>query len=594
MADYFAVLDRTLSGFTDPKPQMRMKLYERARGTIRRQLEGRTPPPDPATLSAELAKLEDAITAIERGFDPGYEPAQADASGGVAAPASDPIVPEPVPSQSVPEPSPVAEQAVEPVVTPEPAPAPVAETPLYQAPEQPVYSDPQAAAPMPGEALPDPQPVIAPEPAPEPLAPEPVVETAPQPATISSHAEPVVSFSPAPPAEPMPMPAPVPAPESIAPAPVEPAIDPVDEWAQEFMSPDPTPAAPAPQPGLSSAMHDLENQVTAANSSFTNPADDLTIPPAPGFGSPVQKRPKRHLGRWLLLLFFIVLLAALATYGWMYRAQVMDTLGFSTLSDDLTRPKPVKTISIAPEPEPEPTPETPAPASQSEPKLEQRLDSSGREIAPAVEPTTNDQVLLPQSQQTQPADPAPAPSSTLAVSQSAILYEEGASRDKNSFDAGRVIWSTVDEPTGTGTDTEPAIRARVEIPGRNVVLIMTLKKNVDKALPASHLIELVFAVPDDFSGGAIDGVNRYVLKESEQGQGTPLVGVPARIADGIFLIALNNLDQAKEQNITLLKNRSWIDIPLQYRTGRRALITIEKGVPGEKIFNDVFRAWGEG
>ncbi|NKB50878.1 MAG: hypothetical protein GKR97_01420 [Rhizobiaceae bacterium] len=84
-----------------------------------------------------------------------------------------------------------------------------------------------------------------------------------------------------------------------------------------------------------------------------------------------------------------------------------------------------------------------------------------------------------------------------------------------------------------------------------------------------------------------------MLKQSEQGRGEGLVGVPARIADGIFLIALNNLEQARTKNESLLKSRDWIDIPLQYRTGRRALMTIEKGVPGTKVFDEVFEAWSK-
>ena len=36
-----------------------------------------------------------------------------------------------------------------------------------------------------------------------------------------------------------------------------------------------------------------------------------------------------------------------------------------------------------------------------------------------------------------------------------------------------------------------------------------------------------------------------------------------------------------------MRRLQWIDIPISYRNGRRALISLEKGVPGEKAFNDV-------
>ena len=43
--------------------------------------------------------------------------------------------------------------------------------------------------------------------------------------------------------------------------------------------------------------------------------------------------------------------------------------------------------------------------------------------------------------------------------------------------------------------------------------------------------------------------------------------------------------------MTLLRNQEWIDIPVVYKSGRRALLTMEKGLPGEKIFDEAMKAW---
>ena len=75
------------------------------------------------------------------------------------------------------------------------------------------------------------------------------------------------------------------------------------------------------------------------------------------------------------------------------------------------------------------------------------------------------------------------------------------------------------------------------------------------------------------------------------GWGRSLVAAPAKIADGIFLIALNNLEDAKTRNVSLMTTRDWIDIPVQYKTGRRALVTLEKGASGAAVFKEVFDAW---
>ena len=138
---------------------------------------------------------------------------------------------------------------------------------------------------------------------------------------------------------------------------------------------------------------------------------------------------------------------------------------------------------------------------------------------------------------------------------------------------------------------EPSIGARYEIPSRNVTLNMVIKRNVDPALPASHLIELNFETGADFAGGSVSDIQRFVMKPAEQEQGEPLFAVAAKIAENSFLIALNNLPEARQRNGELISTRDWIDIPLAYRTGRRALVTIEKGTTGQKVFEQVLADW---
>ena len=52
---------------------------------------------------------------------------------------------------------------------------------------------------------------------------------------------------------------------------------------------------------------------------------------------------------------------------------------------------------------------------------------------------------------------------------------------------------------------------------------MTIRRNADKTLPASHMIELIFLTPADFDGGGIDKVLRFTLKETEEVAGKALL-----------------------------------------------------------------------
>ena len=120
---------------------------------------------------------------------------------------------------------------------------------------------------------------------------------------------------------------------------------------------------------------------------------------------------------------------------------------------------------------------------------------------------------------------------------------------------------------------------------------MTIRRNADQSLPASHIVEMIFLMPEGFEGGGIESVLRLSLKGSEQEAGSPLLGIPAKIGDGFFLIALNDTKPEIEANTALLRGKSWIDVPVQYKSGRRALFTMEKGIPGAKVFEEALKVW---
>lgn len=179
----------------------------------------------------------------------------------------------------------------------------------------------------------------------------------------------------------------------------------------------------------------------------------------------------------------------------------------------------------------------------------------------------------------------------VAVGQKAIFYEERTNVEQGSAEDGSIVWSLVQESPGGDLPPEPAVRAEATIPGKDIQLRMTIRRNGDETLPASHIVEMIFLTPDDFEGGGIDNVLRIALKESEQAAGNPLLGIPAKIADGFFLVALTDSPAEIEANTTMLRRQSWIDIPIVYRSGRRALITLEKGIPGDKVFDEALKAW---
>ncbi|CCE97230.1 conserved hypothetical protein [Sinorhizobium fredii HH103] len=186
---------------------------------------------------------------------------------------------------------------------------------------------------------------------------------------------------------------------------------------------------------------------------------------------------------------------------------------------------------------------------------------------------------------------APQTEVSIADGEKMFLYEERLGQSSPTAVPGAVAWSIKEESPGGDAKPEPAIQAQITVPDRGFTALMTIKRNVDPSLPASHVIEFVFSLPENFEGGAIEGVQRVSMKRTEQDRGDPLIAVPAKITDDFHMIALNDFAEAVGSNTELLRSRSWIDIPITYRNGRRALLTLEKGASGTEAFGKAMQAW---
>ncbi|THK35949.1 hypothetical protein EHS39_21585 [Ensifer sp. MPMI2T] len=234
------------------------------------------------------------------------------------------------------------------------------------------------------------------------------------------------------------------------------------------------------------------------------------------------------------------------------------------------------------------------------------VSQEGKSVAPQTEagraqpggaapqPPAGEQVAATTQGQNQGQNAGQAPQAEVSVAdgEKMFLYEERLGQSSPTAIPGTVSWSIKDESPGGDAKPEPAIQAQITVPDRGLTALMTIKRNADPSLPASHVIEFVFSLPENFEGGAIDGVQRVSMKRTEQDRGDPLIAVPAKITDDFHMIALNDFAEAVSNNTELLRSRSWIDIPITYRNGRRALLTLEKGAAGVEAFNKAMQAWG--
>ncbi len=195
--------------------------------------------------------------------------------------------------------------------------------------------------------------------------------------------------------------------------------------------------------------------------------------------------------------------------------------------------------------------------------------------------------------QTGEAAPNTANAPAAAVAQKVVLYDEDPNDPQGKRYVGSALWRTETVSPGPGLAPELAVRADIEIPERKLRMTWSLRRNTDKALPASHTIEILFTLPADFPEGGIGNVPGVLMKQNEQARGVPLAGLAVKVTNGYFLIGLSAVDVDLQRNIQLLKERDWFDIPVVYTSGKRAILAMEKGTPGARAFEEAFRAWGQ-
>ena len=259
-------------------------------------------------------------------------------------------------------------------------------------------------------------------------------------------------------------------------------------------------------------------------------------------------RPVRSYGRWIKIA--VLLLVAVAIAGAAYSQRHAVTAMLASLRSQ--------------------------PAQQQQP----------REAQPAGKPKIADRIGGDNA-------PASANAPAAAVAQKVVLYDEDPNDPQGKRYVGSAIWRTETVSPGPGLAPELAVRADVEIPERHLRMTWSLRRNTDKALPASHTIEIMFTLPADFDQGGISNIPGVLMKTSEQARGLPLAGLAVKVTNGYFLIGLSAVDVDLQRNIQMLKERDWFDIPLVYTSGKRAILAMEKGTPGARAFEEAFRAWGE-
>jgi hypothetical protein len=230
---------------------------------------------------------------------------------------------------------------------------------------------------------------------------------------------------------------------------------------------------------------------------------------------------------------------------------------------------------------------SPAPVSPSAPKTDDRVASGGPEparpgpVAPAAPASPP-----PLSTQPQPVQPA------IAVANRLVMAMEGTDRPENLVvRQGTVVWRTEMVTGAQGQPPQLAIKAALDVPDARIRGEMTIQRNRDPAFPASHTIQVQFTPGAGSEFGAVRNLSQIEMRQVDNQAGYALAGQGIAVVENLFLLALAQVEPALSRNMEMMRTRPILYVEFQSAGNRRAALVIEKGISGQQVFDEAFRAW---
>jgi hypothetical protein len=186
----------------------------------------------------------------------------------------------------------------------------------------------------------------------------------------------------------------------------------------------------------------------------------------------------------------------------------------------------------------------------------------------------------------QPAQsPAPAPSAGRA----AMLIASADSPQKPAVSLGSTVWSLI--PAAPGQPATAGVKAEADIPDLKMHSTMTLRKNSDPTLQATHTIDLKFSFAPGAPITGFKDVGLPQMRKEDSTAAEALTSVKVKISDIYFLIALAKGEADTARNLDLMQTRSWFDFPLLLNDDRIAKVVFQKSPEGQAILEKAFEAW---
>jgi hypothetical protein len=186
---------------------------------------------------------------------------------------------------------------------------------------------------------------------------------------------------------------------------------------------------------------------------------------------------------------------------------------------------------------------------------------------------------------------APPASTAPGLARAAMLLETPNDPQKPKVDIGTAVWSLVPAAAGPAQAAGPAVQAEVDVPDMKMHATLTIRKNIDPSLPATHTMDLRFTFADGAEAKGFKDMALPQLRRDDATTGDAVSGVRVKINDDYFLVGLTRADADAARNLELLNTRNWIDFPLLLNDDHIAKLTFEKGATGQSVIDQAIEAW---
>ena len=365
-------------------------------------------------------------------------------------------------------------------------------------------------------------------------------------------------------------------------------------------------AAPPPIPAQAHASAEDDGLAPlVAAESLENPAappirvtNDSGRPAAPSLSRPRSRSP----WPWIALALLVIAVAAAAGFALLWKEKPQDL----AIKDTVETPaknvggqsKIAERVSggdagangAAPA---APASPTASPDASSGPAPARALTTPGAAETPIPTVTVPTVAVRPNDATQGSAQAAAQPPTGNAPGQAraALLIETPNDPQKPKVEIGTATWTLIPVSSGQVQAAGPAIQAEIDIPDMKMHATMTIRKNVDASLPATHTIDLRFAFADGADAKGFKDMALPQMRRDDTPTGDAVSGVRVKINDAYYLVGLTRSDADTTRNLDLLSSRNWLDFPLLFNDDHIAKLTFEKGSTGQSVVAQAIEAW---